>query len=139
MIGEYSQELPRIADYNFPINRLNFIVVKNLLDKVFRKIEGRRVVVSLEVGYLLRHSFTDELRYFFASWNTLLGNRKFVLSASSESLDAVIAAFRNFDFQGYLLNNRMSSPWHLVRPTNLRCIVQFLDNIPSIPGAQTKI
>ncbi len=133
VLGEYLQELPHIADYNFPIHRLDFEVVKNVLEKVFREIQGKRVIVLLEVGYLLKHSFTGELRYFFASWNTLLGKRKFTLSASPKSLDAVIAAFRNFDFQGYLLNNRMSSPWLLVHPTNLHCIVQFLDNLQSIP------
>ncbi len=127
IVGEYSQELTQIADFNFPINKLDFDVVKNVLEKVFAKIRARRVVISLEVGYLLRHSFTGELRYFFASWNTLLGKRKFTLTASRESLNKVLIAFRNLDFQSYLLTNRMSSPWLLMRATNLRCIVQFLD------------
>ncbi len=58
----------------------------------------------------------------------MLGNRKFTLTDDPGSLVRVIDAFQNLDFQGYLLNNRVSSPWLLVRPTNLHCIVQFLEN-----------
>ncbi|MCP4597142.1 hypothetical protein [Neptuniibacter sp.] len=125
VIGEYYFETARIADFNFPIAELDLETLETVLRQVFSKLQGRQIVLSLEVGYLLKHSLTNELRYFFASWNTILGNRKFAITVNNDSLNQLLAFFRNVDLQNYLTKHRMSSPWVLVRPTNLRCIAQF--------------
>ncbi len=83
-------------------------------------------VISLEVGYLLRHSVTGELRYFFGSWNTALGDARVMLNrTNSESLKKAVEYYSSLNLNSYLNNNRVPSLWQLVHAVNVHCMVYF--------------
>ncbi len=123
----YIKKSDRMQEFNYPINVLNNETVKKILVDVFDQLPKNKVtVIALEVGYVLRHSVTEELRYFFGSWNTALGNTKVTLNpANSESLKKAVEYYSSLDLNSYLNNNGINSPWQLVRPVNVRCIIQF--------------
>ncbi len=88
VIEHYIIKRDRIQEFNYPINILNIETIEKVLRDVFAQLPGKKeVLISLEVGYLLWHSVTEELRYFFGSWNTALGGAKVTLNSSnSESV-----------------------------------------------------
>ncbi len=135
IIHHYVIKRDKIQEFNYPINILNIETIQKILMDVFNQLPKQKMaVIALEVGYVLRHSVTEELRYFFGSWNTTLGGTRVTLNSSNfESLKKAVEYYGSLDLNSYLNNNRVPSPWQLQRVVNIRCIVQFFR-----PEANTK-
>ncbi len=127
VIHHYVKKGDRMQEFNYPINILNIETIEKILVDVYNQLpRNKETVIALEVGYVLRHSVTEELRYFFGSWNTALGGARVTLNpANSESLKKAVEYYSSLDLNSYLNNNGIDSPWQLVRPVNIRCIIQF--------------
>ncbi len=127
LINHYVIKGDKIHEFNYPIDVLNIDIIQKILEDVFTQLPKRKmVVIALEVGYVLRHSVTEELRYFFGAWNTALGGYRVTLNSSNPgTLKKAVEYYGSLDLNSYLNNNRVSSPWQLERVVNIRCIVQF--------------
>ncbi len=127
IIHHYVIKNDKIQEFNYPINILNIETIEKILMDVFNQLPKQKMaVIALEVGYVLRHSVTEELRYFFGSWNTTLGGTRVTLNSSNlESLKKAVEYYGSLDLNSYLNNNGLPSPWQLQRVVNIRCIVQF--------------
>ncbi|MCP4652200.1 MAG: hypothetical protein GY858_02295 [Candidatus Omnitrophica bacterium] len=127
VVHHYIIKRDKIYEFNYPIDVLNIKNIKKILADIFEQLpQKKQAVISLEVGYILSHSVTGELRYFFGSWNTTLGDVRVMLNPSdTESLKKAIEYYSSLDLNLYLNNNHIPSLWQLERVVNLHCIVQF--------------
>ncbi len=127
VVHHYVIKRDRIHEFNYPIDVLNTETVEKILLDVYNQLPRNKVaLIALEVGYMLRHSVTEQLRYFFGSWNTALGDARVSLNSSNlESLEKAVEYYSSLDLNSYLNNNGIDNPWQLVRPVNIRCIIQF--------------
>ncbi len=127
VVHHYVIKRDKIQEFNYPIDVLNIETIQKILEDVFDQLPVKNeCVISLEVGYLLRHSVTRELRYFFGSWNTALGDARVTLNSSnSESVKKAVEYYSSLDLNSYLNNNRVPSLWQLVHAVNVRCMANL--------------
>ncbi len=53
VVEDYVLQSSRFAEFNFQVSNFNFDTLKRILAIVFRELEGRAVVLSIQTGYLL--------------------------------------------------------------------------------------
>ncbi len=127
VIQHYVIKSDKIQEFNYPIFHLNIETIQKILNDVIEQLPPKKeVLISLEAGYLLHHSVTGELRYFFGSWNTILGGAKVTLNSSyMETVKKAVKYYSSLDLKSYLNNNWVPSPWQFVHAVNAHCIIQF--------------
>ncbi len=114
----YKQTSGRTIEFNYEtLGQLDYAELKRILTDVFTRIQGKRALLSIEVSYLLRHSFTHALRWFYGSNNTVVSNQRLSLTANLGSLHRILKLFEGLDFRDIL--NVEETVWQLDRVTNV--------------------
>ncbi len=114
----YKQTSDRTVEFNYEtLGQLDYAELKRILTDVFTRIQGKRALLSIEVSYLLRHSFTHALRWFYGSNNTVLTNQRLSLTANLGSLHRILKLFEGLNFRDML--NMEETVWQLDRVTNV--------------------
>ncbi len=122
VIDSYEKISDITCDFNFKANNLNLETLRQILNEVFEKLAGKRVIMYIQVGYLLRHVYTGVLRWFYPSLNTSLGQEKYSLTCNQCSLQNVLKRLGGVDWVDYLRKNRQNSVWLFVGVTNIRVL-----------------
>ncbi len=114
----YKQTSNRTVEFNYEtLGQFDYAELKRILTDVFNRIHGKRALLSIEVSYLLRHSFTHALRFFYGSNNTILTNQRLSLTANLGSLQRILKLFEGLDFRDML--NVEETVWQLHHVTNV--------------------
>ncbi len=125
VIGQYEKISEKTAEFNFPVDDLRYSTLKSIMQNIFTKLANRQCVMSIQVGYLLKHAYTGVLRWYYPSLNTSLNLQQFHLTLNALSKSRILSSLRQKDWENSFRNWRPSSVWVFHKVTNVRVVCNF--------------
>ena len=126
LILENHEETSVISSYNVPLN--NDFTIPQLMEHAQRIYDrqGNAFRLNLEFGLILRHTETDEYRYFRPYSNENLFQRPVYVSRRRD-LNHLNLRLQSFNLTDYILRQRPDTKWKPYLVTNVRFVLYNLN------------
>lgn len=110
---------PQYRIENYPMNNLSTHSLSHVLHDISKYIPFSLVA---ELGFVLRHKITNDLRFFYPGIQTLIFNGPVKIN-SMNCIKKLLNRHNENQIYENLINSFSDSLWVLVRVANMRCFI----------------